>query len=205
VSGSTTEMPQRRRLPRKEREDLMLRAAGRAFAARGFHAASMDVIAADAGVSKPMLYRYFGSKKGLYAAYVRSSGRELVEGVRAPETRDEPPEVRLRAGIRAFLGYVEARRAGWTVLHGETTAPTHAAIAREVAELRGRIIRMLVALFDDEAFAHAFAGAAESLATWWAAQPQRSVEDATEVLLRIAAPALPSRPRSTGRGANRGG
>jgi hypothetical protein len=91
------------------------------------------------------------------------------------------------------------------VLHGETTAPTHAAIAREVAELRGRIIRMLAALFDDEAFAHAFAGAAESLATWWAGQPQRSVDDATEVLLRIAAPALPRRPRSTGRRANRGG
>jgi AcrR family transcriptional regulator len=169
----------------------MLDAAGRAFATRGFHAASMDAIAADAGVTKPMLYRYFGSKEGLYAAYVRSSGRELIGGVRAPQTRGESPEVRLRAGLRAFLGYVEARRAGWTVLHGQTTAPADAAIAREVAELRERIIRMLGTLFDDEAFAHAFAGAAESLATWWAQQPKRSIDEATDVLMRIAAPALP--------------
>src|ERR671931_2751989 len=148
MAGAAIEIP-RRRLPRKEREELMLQAAGRAFAARGFHAASMDAIAAAAGVTKPMLYRYFGSKEGLYAAYVRTSGRELVDSVRAPETRGEAPEVRLRAGIQAFLGYVEAHRSGWTVLHGETTAPTDAQIAREVAELRSRIIRMLTTLFAD--------------------------------------------------------
>lgn len=164
----------------------MLQAAGEAFAARGFHGASMEDIAATAGITKPMLYRYFGSKEGLYAAYVRTSGRELVENVRAPETRGEAPEVRLRAGIRAFLNYVDAHRSGWTVLHGETTAPTDAQIAREVADLRGRVIGMLVTLFADEPFAHAFAGAAESLATWWASRPRGSVGEATDILMRIA-------------------
>ena len=188
MAGAAIEIP-RRRLPRKEREELMLQAAGRAFAARGFHAASMDAIAADAGVSKPMLYRYFGSKEQLYAAYVRATGNELVDRIRAPETRGQPADVRLRAGLRAFLSYVAARRAGWAVLHSETTAPTHAAIAREVAELRERIIRILITLFADEPFAHAFAGAAESLATWWATKPHRSLDEATEILMRIAAAA----------------
>src|ERR671931_900320 len=188
MAGAAIEIP-RRRLPRKEREELMLQAAGRAFAARGFHAASMDAIAADAGVTKPMLYRYFGSKEQLSAAYVRATGNELVDRIRAPETRGQPADVRLRAGLRAFLSYVAARRAGWAVLHSETTAPTHAAIAREVAELRERIIRILITLFDDEPFAHAFAGAAESLATWWATKPRRSLDEATEILMRIAAAA----------------
>jgi AcrR family transcriptional regulator len=188
MASAAIEIP-RRRLPRKEREELMLQAAGRAFAARGFHAASMDAIAADAGVSKPMLYRYFGSKEQLYAAYVRATGNELVDRIRAPETRGQPADVRLRAGLRAFLSYVAARRAGWAVLHSETTAPTHAAIAREVAELRERIIRILITLFADEPFAHAFAGAAESLATWWATKPHRSLDEATEILMRIAAAA----------------
>ena len=169
----------------------MLQAAGEAFAARGFHGASMEQIATAAGITKPMLYRYFGSKEGLYAAYVRTSGRELVESVRAPQTRGDTPEVRLRAGIRAFLSYVEAHRSGWTVLHGETTAPADAQIAREVADLRERIIRMLTTLFADEPFAHAFAGAAESLATWWASAPHRSVAEATDILMRIATAAPP--------------
>jgi AcrR family transcriptional regulator len=137
------------RLARAERERLMLRAAGDAFATRGFHGASMDDIARAAGITKPMLYRYFGSKEGLYAAYLKMTGRELVDKVRAPDTRDESPEVRLRAGLRAFLTYVKEHRAGWTVLHGETTSPTDAQVAREVAELRGRIIRMLTTLFSD--------------------------------------------------------
>ena len=134
----------------------------------------MDDIARAAGITKPMLYRYFGSKEGLYAAYLQMTGHELVDKVRAPDTRDEAPQVRLRAGLQAFLTYVKEHRAGWTVLHGESTSPTDAQIAREVAELRRRIIRMLTTLFGDEAFAHAFTGAAESLATWWVNQPQPS-------------------------------
>jgi AcrR family transcriptional regulator len=174
------------RLARAERERLMLRAAGEAFATHGFHGSSMDDIAHAAGITKPMLYRYFGSKEGLYAAYLRMTGHELVEKVRAPDTRDEAPQVRLRAGLRAFLTYVKEHRAGWTVLHGESTSPTDAQIAREVAELRRRIIRMLTTLFGDEAFAHAFTGAAESLATWWVNQPQPSIDGGTEILMGIA-------------------
>jgi len=174
------------RLARVERERLMLGAAGEAFATHGFHGSSMDAMARAAGITKPMLYRYFGSKEGLYAAYLEMTGRELVDKVRAPDTRGESPEVRLRAGLRAFLTYVKEHRAGWTVLHGETAAPTDAQVAGEVALLRGRIIRMLTTLFGDEAFAHAFTGAAESLATWWVNQPDPSIDEATAILMRVA-------------------
>jgi len=174
------------RLARVERERLMLRAAGEAFATHGFHGSSMDEIARAAGISKPMLYRYFDSKEGLYAAYLRMTGHDLIDKVRAPETRGQSPHERLRAGLRAFLTYVKEHRAGWTVLHGETAAPSDAQVAREIAELRGRIIRMLTTLFDDEAYAHAFTGAAESLATWWVNQPDPSTDEATALLMRIA-------------------
>jgi AcrR family transcriptional regulator len=187
--SESTDKPPVGRLARAHRERLMLRSAGEAFATRGFHGASMDDIAGAAGITKPMLYRYFGSKEGLYAAYLRTAGQELIEAVRAPETRGEAPSVRLRAGLRAFFTYVEEHHAGWTVLHGETTAPADAEIAREVAELRARIVRMLSTLFGDEAFAHAFTGAAESLATWWVSQPQPSIEEATGTLMNIAAAA----------------
>ena len=164
----------------------MLRAAGDSFSTHGFHRSSMDDIARAAGVTKPMLYRYFGSKEGLYAAYLRMTGHELIDRIRAPETRDQPPQARLRAGLRAFLTYVKEHRAGWIVLHGESTAPTDAHIAREIAELRARIISMLTTLLRDEALAHAFTGAAESLATWWLNQPQTTIDDATNILMNIA-------------------
>ncbi len=164
----------------------MLQAAGDAFSTHGFHRSSMEEIAQAAGVTKPMLYRYFSSKEDLYAVYLRTTGRDLVDRVRATETRHQPPEARLRAGLRGFLTYAEEHRAGWIVLHGESTTPTEAHIAREVAALRARIISMLSTLFRDEAFAHAFTGAAESLATWWLNQPQTTINDATEILMNIA-------------------
>ncbi len=45
---------------------------------------------------------------------------------------------------------------------------------------------MLTTLFGDEASPHAFAGAAESLATWWLNQPQPSIDEATDILMNIA-------------------
>jgi AcrR family transcriptional regulator len=71
----------RRRLPRAERSRQVLDAAARAFARSGFAATSMDVIAAEAGVSKLMLYRDFDGKRELYEAILDSVSRRLHEKV----------------------------------------------------------------------------------------------------------------------------
>jgi len=60
--------PKRRLLPRAARAASILRAASRTFARGGYAATSMDDIAAEAGVSKLMLYRHFNSKHELYEA-----------------------------------------------------------------------------------------------------------------------------------------
>jgi AcrR family transcriptional regulator len=172
-------------MARAEREDEMLRAAGEAFATHGFHEASMDAIAAAAGISKPMLYNYFGSKHGLYAAYVERSGRALFKSMREAAPPAAPAAQRLHAGILAFLTYAEEHAAGWTVLHRETLAQG-ARLAAELTELREAVALMLTSLFDDEAFAHAFAGAGESLASWWLDHPRQSKEQIAQVLMTIA-------------------
>ena len=64
------------------REPQILEVAGQVFAARGYHAASMEEIAARADVTKPMVYSYFGSKERLYLAYIERSGRELLDRMR---------------------------------------------------------------------------------------------------------------------------
>jgi AcrR family transcriptional regulator len=176
-------------MPRAEREIQMLQAAGEAFAANGFHAASMDAIAEAAGISKPMLYNYFGSKHGLYVAYVERSGHLLIQSMRTAAPADAPVAQRLRAGILAFLTYAEEHRAGWTVLHRETLAQG-GPLAAEVSALRARVTRMLTRLFQEEAFAHAFAGAGESLAGWWLEHPEQPKEQIAQLLMNIAAPCL---------------
>jgi AcrR family transcriptional regulator len=179
----------RRRVPRLEREQSMLDAAGRAFAAHGFHAASMDAIAADAGISKPMLYNYFGSKQGLYVAFVERDGRELLESMRRAGPPDAPAADRLLAGILAFLTYVDEHRSGWAVLYREA-ATQGGSLAAEVAALRERIAELLARLLGSDALAHAFVGAGQSLANWWLEHPEEPKERIAELLMNLAAAGL---------------
>jgi AcrR family transcriptional regulator len=178
----------------------MLEVAGKAFAARGFHAVSMDEIAERAGISKPMLYHYFGSKEGLYVAYVRQQGVALLEGMRDAAEPGAPPAERLWEGTLAFLGYVDEHRAGWALLYREAVSQG-GPLAAEVAALRGRIAAIVQRLFltvagadaagTSEALGHAFVGAGESVANWWLEHPEEPREHVAELLVRLAAGALP--------------
>ncbi len=118
-----------------------------------------------------------------------------------PTHGNAPPAQRLHAGILAFLTYAEEHSAGWTILHRETLAQG-GPLAAELSELRARIAQMLTTLFDNEAFAHAFAGAGESLASWWLAHPHQTKEQIATVLMDIArsAPAPPRGDRNMTRG-----
>ncbi len=163
----------------------MLEVAGEAFASHGFHAASMDEIAQAAGISKPMLYNYFGSKQGLYVAYVERAGQGLLRSMREAASPDAPAHERLYCGILAFLTYVDEHRAGWTVLYGEASAQG-GPLAAEVAALRQRIADLLAGLFESEAFTQAFVGAGESLANWWLDHPDEPKQQIAGQLMNIA-------------------
>lgn len=186
-----------RGVPRSVREPQILEVAGRVFAARGYHAASMDDIAAGADVTKPLVYAYFGSKEGLYLAYIERSGRELLERMRGAAAPSAAPHDRLLAGSLEFLRFVEERRDGWQVLYAEAAA-RGGPLAGEVANLRAAIARMISRLLlesieatDSEATAaidgaaHAFVGAGESLANWWLTHPELPPERAAGLLVAL--------------------
>lgn len=200
-------------MPRSMREQLILRVAGQVFAEGGYDRASMDNIAELAGVSKPMLYAYFGSKEGLYVAYIERTGGELVDRLVGAD-RSDGQSGRLRAVIGEFLGFVEEHRDGWTVLFRELTA--RQPIADQVAHLRAQIVgevrRMLEGAPEDgggaawsglkapasEGVAEAVVGAGEALANWWLKKPDVPRDDVTDwyVGLTRAAIAAANRPHA---------
>src|SRR6478672_11525826 len=63
---------------RPDREAQIVATACRVFGEQGFAATSMADVADAAGISKPLIYNYFGSKEGLYAACLRHAGQLLV-------------------------------------------------------------------------------------------------------------------------------
>src|SRR3954467_8951573 len=100
----------RRRMPRAERERQMVAVAEELFAERGYQAASMDEIAEQVGVSKPMLYEYFGSKEGLLVACIRQARAELHDLTAESVIGAESAEDALRRGLVTFFRYTDEHR-----------------------------------------------------------------------------------------------
>jgi AcrR family transcriptional regulator len=185
------------RLPREQREEQTLEVARIMFAERGFAAVTMDEIATEVGVTKPLLYAYFGNKEGLYLACMEPAAEALVETVAAAVEATDTPGAALRAGVHAFFIFVDADRSAWRVLFDETL-PAGAEPARRAAEQRERLTELVAAAelervpadrreaarVEIEALAAAMLGAAEALARWWLRTEAMPAGEAAELLVR---------------------
>jgi AcrR family transcriptional regulator len=99
--------PQRGRPRDPERYRRILEAARSHFYAHGLERASVDAIAADAGVSKMTIYSHFGSKEGLFEAVVRDRADRVMGGLAGVEALDpKQPRKALLAIGEQFLTLV---------------------------------------------------------------------------------------------------
>src|SRR5215204_782498 len=110
----------RTRLSRDDRMEQTLKAAHELFAERGYAAVKMDEIAASVGVTKPLLYNYFGNKEQLYITCMERAGDSLTATVAEAVGATVSPGDALGAGVRAFFSFLDSDRAAWAVLFDET-------------------------------------------------------------------------------------
>jgi AcrR family transcriptional regulator len=181
------------------REREMLRVATRVFSRRGFHEASMDEIAELAGISKPMVYAYFGSKEGLYVACIRAAGEGLTASIAGGAAAELPPDEQLWQGSLALFRFVARHPDAWRVLYREASAeggPSAAQVAGMRRDVIGLVARLLAeragggapdgATEAMEPLAHAIVGAGESLANWWSEHPDEPPERLASHLMDVA-------------------
>ncbi|WP_447006024.1 TetR/AcrR family transcriptional regulator [Saccharothrix isguenensis] len=176
----TTTEPRRRRMPKAERKAQMLDIAEGVFAERGYLAASMDEIAERVGVSKPMLYEYFGSKEGLLIGCIRRARAELLDRTQRAITGADGPEDVLRLGLMAFFEFIAEHKQSWSLLRQEAAITVPSAV-EEVEGIRRQqtdLIAAVIGSFDSdvnpveaEAFAEIVVGATERLALWCERRP----------------------------------
>jgi AcrR family transcriptional regulator len=190
---ATTES-KRRRMPRAERERQMIGVAEEIFAARGYQAASMDEIAERVGVSKPMLYEYFGSKEGLLVACIRTARAELLATTMASVEGITAAADALRGGLTAFFAFIDSHRRSWELLRQELAVAGPAAMD-EIEDIRRQQSQVNATLFaaylpdlparDLEAYGEVVVGACERLATWYVAREDVTAADAAEIIMRM--------------------
>lgn len=94
------------RMGRTARRAQLLGAARTVFVAQGFHATSMDDIADNAGVSKPVLYQHFPSKLALYQALLQESAGEMVHRIEQAIAGSDDNNLRVHGAVRAYFDFV---------------------------------------------------------------------------------------------------
>jgi AcrR family transcriptional regulator len=204
----TSSLQRRSRLPRAERERQTLEAAHALFAERGYAGVTMDDVADAVGVTKPLLYKYFGNKERLYLACMEPAGELLTRTVVDAVTPTTTPADALRAGLLAFFEFLDTDRDAWRVLFDETL-PVSGEVAQRVAEYRDRITELVATAVlsqlppskrvmdrsEVEALSAAVLGAAEALGRWWLRGEAISARRAAELLISTVEPGLRLRTR----------
>ena len=163
----------RTRLSAPQRRSQLLAVAGRLFAEQGFHGLSMEQLAVAAGVSKPVLYQHFPSKRELYLALVNDAADELQAQVRTALEGTTDNHARVEAAISAYFDFVEDQR--FELLFG-TAEMNDDAVRDAVDGALGRIADVIGRLIADDAglspesanfLASGVRGLATEGARWW--------------------------------------
>lgn len=162
-----------RRLRADERRRQLLAVALSLFAARGYDATTMDDIADAAGVTKPLLYQHFTSKRGLYVELVDSVTEDLLEAIGEATGSAEGPRQQVERGFAAYFGFVVTHETAFRLLYGRgrSTHPELGFALRRVEDAIAEAIDPLIAAgLDDEHrrfLAHAVVGMAEGASRHW--------------------------------------
>ena len=200
TSTSPSQAPgPRKRLTAEERREAILNAALEVFARRGYNGSSIDEIAQTAGISKALIYEHFPSKRDLHVSLLESHVQEIFKRLAEAAATSDPGEVRLRAGVDAFLGFVETRRDAFRMLFRDAVEPevagivaavqrqTAAAVAGMIAteprKGRGDPRRDAVAI---EMLGQQLTGAVQSLALWWGDHPEVPREGLVDSVMNFA-------------------
>jgi AcrR family transcriptional regulator len=179
------------------RRESILAAATEVFAALGYPSASINDVAAKAGIAKSVIYDHFASKAEIYTAIVEAEARELAErrATAIPAPGSVPTEVRLRVAIDTFFRFVEDRPAGWRLLMRDPPPEpelfaVRARLDREDAEAVASVLTRMrptgpVRRMRKEAVGEFLRSSIRSLANWWQDHPGMPREQVVDMTLEF--------------------
>ncbi|MBW3556692.1 MAG: TetR/AcrR family transcriptional regulator [Actinobacteria bacterium] len=165
-----------RRLPAPRRRRQLLDVALERFAATGFHATSMDEIAEAAGVTKPVLYQHFGSKRHLYLELLDDMVGQLMDVVTKATASAQGPHQQVEAGFAAYVSYMVERPQAFRLLFGGGSRRDREfaeAVARAEDAMAEAVAALIEADIDDthrRVLAYAVVGMAERVLRHWEAE-----------------------------------
>jgi len=182
----------KKRLSAADRRAQLVRVGRTVFAEKGFEAASLELIARRAGVTKPIIYEHFGSKEGLHAVIVEQEMDALVARVSEAISEGTARE-RFERAVVEFITYAHEEPAGFAVLTRETQTPARPGMTRVIDQLSERVgvifsSELAAAGYDRKVapiYAAAILGMVTQVGRWWAAEGRPVSRD--QVVRHVAA------------------
>lgn len=163
------------RLPAAERRRQLLDAALVAFGTAGYHGTSMDDVATNAGVTKPVLYQHFRSKHALYRELLSDVGARLVDEITKATADAGGPRQQVEQGFAAYFRFVAGHGEAFTLLFGSGSR-RDVAFADEVRAVEAAVADAIATLIEADVepeqrkvLAHAIVGIAEGTSRHWVA------------------------------------
>jgi AcrR family transcriptional regulator len=192
---------QTRRIGADERRATIARAAGPLFARHGYAGARLEDIAAAAGVTKPIVYRHFASKKDLYLSLLAKHEDDLptfIEDLDVPPG-DGSPEALVRAILERWLDYVRENQHAWVMLFRDSSGDLEIQarrrhVSRRARQVMGEFIGDLgggtIPATQVEPTAELLTSGLAGLALWWIDHPDVPKQVVLEAAARMIAAAV---------------
>jgi AcrR family transcriptional regulator len=169
------------RMKPEDRERQLIEVAQRMFIERGYQGTAMEDIAQAAGITRPVVYKLFGNKDGIYLACLNKAREVLNTYIIEYAMKGKGLEGRLKGGIEGYFSFVENEQDTFRFLYDSGAAVAGPA-AEASTKLRfdtvdriAQLIQDLKNVLSEEeiiATAHALSGAGEQLAKWWLTQTE---------------------------------
>lgn len=136
----------------------------------------MDTVASEAGITKPVLYQHFSSKRELFLELLRDVGDRLAATVGRAATAAPTGEAKVVEGFAAYFRFVATHPDDFRLLFGEGVR-TDVEFARAVADVESQLARFIAALIEIDdlgdadrlVLAHGILGMAEATGRHWIA------------------------------------
>ena len=157
------------RLSAADRREQLLAVALKVFAQRGYHSTSMNDIADAAGVTKPVLYQHFDSKRALYTATLEAVGESMIAALTGATSASPSGKEQTAAGMVAYFRWVADDPDAFSLLFGGGTRRDEefAAVAQKVEKAAAELIAPLIEAGVDADYqrmvAHALIGMSEGV------------------------------------------
>jgi AcrR family transcriptional regulator len=178
----------------KERREQLLDISRRLFAERGLDGTSIEEIAAQAGVSKPVVYEHFGGKEGLYAVVVdREVERFLTMATDLLSGEDTMEKFELAAV--ALLHYIEDNSDGFRILVRDSNpASGSGTFASLISDIAGQVEYILADVLKERGYdpklapvySQMLVGMVAFAGQWWLDVRKPKLEEMAAHLVNLA-------------------